>query len=57
MWRYEDGKVSKIPVTLGAVNNEAKVEIQGSMLSGGDIIVTAGVYFLHDGQHVRLSEE
>ncbi len=57
VWRYDDGKVSKVPVTLGAVNNEAKVEIQGSMLNGGDIIVTAGVYFLHDGQNVRLSED
>ena len=57
VWRFDSGKVSKVPVTVGAIRNDSTVEISGSMLNGGDIIVTAGVYFLHEGQNVRLFEE
>lgn len=57
VWRYAVGQVSRVPVKLGAVRDDASVEIQGSTLRGGDVIVTAGVYFLHEGQKVRLLEE
>ena len=57
VWRYENGNVSKVLVTVGTIRNDATVEISGSMLNGGDIIVTAGVNFLREGQHVRLLEE
>ena len=57
VWKFDNGAVSKIPVTAGAINNNAQVEIEGDNLNGGDIIVTAGVYFLREGQHVRVSEE
>ncbi|MBQ6775327.1 MAG: efflux RND transporter periplasmic adaptor subunit [Synergistaceae bacterium] len=57
VWRFSDGSVSKIPVTVGAIHNDASVEIESDSLSGGDVIITAGVYFLRDGQHVRLMED
>ena len=57
VWRYVDGKVSLVPVTVGQIRADGMVEIEGAALRGGDVIVTAGVYFLHEGQKVRLSEE
>lgn len=57
VWRYENGTVEKIPAKTGAMNNEALIEIESNELHGGDLIVTAGVYFLREGQHVRLLEE
>ena len=57
VWKFANNAVSKIPVNVGAINNNAQVEIEGKNLNGGDIIVTAGVYFLREGQHVRLLEE
>ena len=57
VWRYVDGKVSLVPVTVGQIRADGMVEIEGAALTGGDVIVTAGVYFLHEGQKVRLSEE
>ena len=49
--------VAKIPVTLGAIHDGGLIEIENDSLSGGDIIVTAGVNFLQPGQEVRLMEE
>ena len=57
VWRYVDGKVSLVPITVGQIRADGMVEIEGAALRGGDVIVTAGVYFLHEGQKVRLSEE
>lgn len=56
VWKFKDGTVSKIPVKVGTIHNDASVEIESENLSGGDSIVTAGVYFLREGQHVRLLE-
>ena len=56
VWRYAVGQVSLVPVKVGQIRNDAMVEIEGDTLSGGDVIVTAGVYFLHEGQKVRLME-
>ncbi|MBQ7593458.1 MAG: efflux RND transporter periplasmic adaptor subunit [Synergistaceae bacterium] len=57
VWRYAVGQVSRVPVNVGQIHNDSSVEIEGATLSNGDVIVTAGVYFLHEGQKVRLSEE
>ena len=57
VWRYAVGRVSRVPVQVGQLRNDGTVEIDGATLSNGDVIVTAGVYFLHEGQRVRLSEE
>ena len=57
VWRFENGKVKKIPVTLGAIHNDSTIEVISEGLKGGDVIVTAGVNFLHEGQNVRLLEE
>ena len=57
VWRYAVGRVSRVPVNVGQMRNDGSVEIDGATLSGGDVIVTAGVYFLHEGQRVRLSED
>ena len=57
IWRYSTGSVSKLPVNVGTIHNDASVEIENSELHNGDVIVTAGVYFLREGQHVRLLEE
>ena len=57
VWRYAGGKVSRIPVKVGQLRNDGTVEIDSPALSNGDFIVTAGVYFLHEGQKVRLQED
>ena len=57
VWRYAVGRVSRVPVNVGQLRNDGTVEIDGATLGGGDVIVTAGVYFLHEGQRVRLSED
>ena len=57
VWRYAVGRVSRVPVQVGQLRNDGTVEIDGATLSNGDVIVTAGVYFLHEGQRVRLSED
>ena len=57
VWRYVNGTASRIPVTVGSIHNDALIEIEGESLRNGDVIITAGVYFLHEGQHVRLMEE
>ncbi|MBQ7154460.1 MAG: efflux RND transporter periplasmic adaptor subunit [Synergistaceae bacterium] len=57
VWRFAVGQVSRVPVKVGQMHNDGTVEIEGATLSGGDVIVTAGVYFLHEGQRVRLLED
>ncbi len=57
VWKFNSNSVSKIQVNVGQLRNDGSVEIDGSSLRNGDVIVTAGVYFLHEGQHVRLLEE
>lgn len=57
VWRYENGKVTRLQVKTGQIHNDASIEIENDNLHNGDVIVTAGVYFLHEGQHVRLPEE
>ncbi len=56
IWLYDSGQAKKIPVKLGEINNNALINIEGN-IKDGDIIITAGVNFLHEGQHVRLLEE
>ena len=57
VWRFAVGQVSRVPVKVGQVHDGGYVDIEGETLSGGDVIVTAGVYFLHEGQRVRLTED
>ena len=57
VWRYAVGQVSRVPVRVGQIHDGGYVDIDGDTLSGGDVIVTAGVYFLHEGQRVRLTED
>lgn len=56
IWIYDSGQAKKIPVKLGAINNNALINIDGDFHEG-DTIITAGVNFLHEGQHVRLLTE
>ena len=53
VWRYRDGSVESIPVAVLAAHGDS-VEISASQLNEGDVIVTAGVHFLREGQKVRL---
>ena len=57
VWRYAVGQVSRVPVNIGQIQEGGYVDIEGETLSGGDVIVTSGVYFLHEGQKVRLMED
>ena len=57
VWRFAIGQVSRVPVNVGQVQEGGYIEIEGQTLSGGDVIVTSGVYFLHEGQKVRLMTE
>lgn len=57
VWRFTVGQVSRVPVKTGAMRDDGTIEISGETLGGGDVIVTAGVNFLHEGQRVRLLEE
>ncbi|MBQ3458888.1 MAG: efflux RND transporter periplasmic adaptor subunit [Synergistaceae bacterium] len=57
IWRFAVGQVSRVPVTVGQIHDGGYVDIESETLNGGDVIVTAGVYFLHEGQKVRLMEE
>ena len=57
VWRFGVGQVSRVPVNVGQLHDGGYVDIEGDTLRGGDVIVTAGVYFLHEGQKVRLSED
>lgn len=59
LWRYEEGKVHCIPITVHSPISNGFFKISahsGYKLNNGDIIVTAGVYFLREGQKVRLEQ-
>ncbi len=56
VWRYDDGAVSRVPVEVLTKRRDGQLEIHSEELSGGDILVTAGVHFLKDGQKVRLQK-
>ena len=51
VWLVKDGKVELKSVETVALN-ENSVKVRG--LNDGDIVVTAGVHKLHEGQEVRL---
>ena len=53
VWRYEDGAAHRIPVTVGRPRNDGSLEVSGPDLHDGDVIITAGVHFLREGQKVR----
>ena len=53
LWRFEDGQVSRVPVAVAGWKGD-RLEVSGEGLRDGDLIVTAGVHFLRDGQKVRL---
>ena len=57
VWRFGVGQVSRVPVRVGQIHDGGYIDIEGDTLKGGDVIVTAGVYFLHEGQRVRLTED
>ena len=57
VWRYAVGQVSRVPVNVGQIHEGGYVDIEGKTLGGGDVIVTSGVNFLHEGRKVRLMEE
>ena len=63
LWRYKpdaqsngEGTVHRVPVTVGAPRNDGSLEVSGPALRPGDVIVTAGVHYLREGQRVRLME-
>lgn len=59
LWRYEEGRVHCIPITVHSPlsNGFFKISaLNNYKLNSGDIIVTAGVYFLREGQKVRLEQ-
>ena len=53
VWRCKDGSVESIPVAVLEAHGNS-VEISAPQLNEGDVIVTAGVHFLREGQKVRL---
>jgi len=54
VWLYRDGRVTKRAVETGMVNPDGTVEILEG-LSPGDVIVTAGIHGLADGQAVKTT--
>ncbi|MBQ7151026.1 MAG: efflux RND transporter periplasmic adaptor subunit [Synergistaceae bacterium] len=57
VWRFNSGKAEKISVEVGGIKDSGMLEIQSPVLHNGDKVITAGVYFLREGQKVRLPEE
>lgn len=53
LWRFENGQVERVPVLVAGWKG-THLEVSGEKLRDGDLIVTAGVHFLRDGQKVRL---
>lgn len=52
IWLYEDGTVRKVQVKTGPYMGD-RLSVTGD-LETGDVVVTAGVHFLREGQKVRL---
>jgi multidrug efflux system membrane fusion protein len=55
VWRFADNSVSRVPVTVLGWRG-GLMRIQSTELHENDVIVTAGVHFLKDGQTVRLTK-
>lgn len=53
VWRYEDGVVNPVAVTIGRIARDGAL-ISGG-LQAGDLVVTSGLFRLAPGQQVRLS--
>lgn len=53
LWRLTEGQVHRVPVTVGEPHNDGSLSVSGPDLEDGDVIVTAGVHFLREGQRVR----
>ncbi|MCR4817564.1 MAG: efflux RND transporter periplasmic adaptor subunit [Fretibacterium sp.] len=53
LWRLANGTVSRVPVTIGGPRSDGALEVSGPDLRPGDVIITAGVHFLREGQKVR----
>lgn len=53
VWRFADNSVSRVPVTVLGWHGSS-LRVQSPELHENDVIVTAGVHFLKDGQTVRL---
>ena len=53
IWKYVNGTVHKVPVELGAYRGD-RIEIKGD-LKPENVIVTAGMHYLKEGQKVRLT--
>ncbi len=52
LWLYRDGVAARIPVVVGPFSG-GRMTVSGD-LSPGDLVITAGVHFLREGQKVRL---
>ena len=57
VWQFVNNSAHKVQIKTGSLVNNGFVEIDSDDLKDGDLIITAGVYFLHEGQHIRLMEE
>lgn len=56
VWVSKDDKVNKVEVTTGDYRG-GDIKISSSEIKNGDIVVTAGVHFLKEGQKVRLMKK
>lgn len=56
IYKIEDGKVTKIQVTTGAVEN-GNVEIVSGDLQVGDLVVSDGIFGLSEGDEVIINKE
>ena len=56
LWRYSENGVSRVAVTVGGPRSDGSLEVSGPDLRDGDVIITAGVHFLREGQKVRPQE-
>ena len=52
-WLVEDGKVRCQPIELGEIFGRDMVSVKKG-LEIGDVVVTAGIYHLQDGQEVKI---
>ena len=54
VWKFTNGEVHKMPVTVGTPYSDGYIEISAPELKGGDNLIVAGVHLLKEGQKVRL---
>lgn len=52
LWLFVDGTARKVPVSVGKLEGD-RISVQGQF-SPEDVVITAGVHFLREGQKVRL---